>query len=387
MKLSRDAVVKLVMPPGRSEHFEWDADLPGFGVRLRGTSKRWVVQYRVNGHQRRESLGDVRKVTIEDARRIARNRFAQVELGTDPGADRAKAKAQAAAAQLTLGVVADQYLGAKHRRHNTQRQLVYHFSTTWAPLRNMAIGDIKRADVAAQLQRIAQAHGTATAARARISLSSFYSWAMREGLCEANPVIATNDPAKGLKTRDRVLSDAEIALIWRVCEDDDFGRIIRLLLLTGCRRQEIGALQWSEIDLTTGLLTIPGARIKNHQTHSLSLPPAVIDLLPPRRGGRSYVFGAHGLGFTNWSCSKTQFDDRITALAGRPLAAWVIHDLRRTMRTGLGKIGIAPHIAELAINHVRGGVQAIYDRHRYEPEIKSALAAWTDRVLAIVGGQ
>jgi integrase len=247
----------------------------------------------------------------------------------------------------------------------------------------MPIGDIKRADVAAQLQRIAQAHGATTAARARISLSSFYSWAMREGLCEANPVIATNDPAKGLKPRDRVLSDAEIALIWRVCEDDDFGRIIRLLLLTGCRRQEIGALQWSEVDLTAGLLTIPGSRTKNHQTHSLPLSPAALDLLPPKRGGRSYVFGTNGPGFGSWAYGKIQFDNRIAGLAGRPLAAWVIHDLRRTMRTGLGKIGIAPHIAELAINHVRGGVQAIYDRHRYEPEIKAALAAWADHVAAI----
>jgi integrase len=385
MKLSKDAVAKLAMPPGKGEHFEWDDDLPGFGVRLRGVSKRWVVQYRVNGHTRRESLGDVRKVTLDDARKIARNRFAQVELGTDPGADRAKAKAQAAATQLTLGMVANQYLGAKARRHNTQRALLYHFNTSWAPLRNMPIGDIKRADVAAQLQRIAQMHGATTAARARATLSSFYSWAMREGLCEANPVIATNDPDKGRKTRDRVLSDAEIALIWRVCEDDDFGRIIRLLLLTGCRRQEIGALQWSEIDLTTGLLTIPGERTKNHQTHSLSLPPAVLDLLPPRRGGRPYFFGTNGPGFTNWSYDKLQFDNRIAGLAGRPLAAWVIHDLRRTMRTGLGKIGIAPHIAELAINHVRGGVQAIYDRHRYEPEIKAALAAWADHVTAIAG--
>jgi len=95
MKLTRDAVTKLVLPEGKAEHFEWDPDLPGFGVRLRGDFKRWVVQYRFGTNQRRESLGDVRKVTIEDARKIARHHFAQVELGTGPAADKAKAKATA----------------------------------------------------------------------------------------------------------------------------------------------------------------------------------------------------------------------------------------------------------------------------------------------------
>ena len=113
MKFTRDSVAKLAMPEGKGDAIFFDESLPGFGVRLRGDSKRWMVQYRVGPQQRRESLGDVRKVTLEDARRIARNRFAQVELGTDPGADRAKAKAQDAAAKLTLAIAADRYIAAK----------------------------------------------------------------------------------------------------------------------------------------------------------------------------------------------------------------------------------------------------------------------------------
>ena len=103
MKLTKDTVAALVRPAGKADHIEWDDELPGFGVRMRGDSKRWDCQYRINGKQRRESLGDVRKVTLEDARKIARQRFAQVELGTDPGGGTGKARAQA----LTLAVVAE----------------------------------------------------------------------------------------------------------------------------------------------------------------------------------------------------------------------------------------------------------------------------------------
>jgi hypothetical protein len=131
-------------------------------------------------------------------------------------------------------------------------------------------------------------------------------------------------------------------------------------------------------------MTIPGARTKNHQGHALPLPRVAINLLPPATADRPYVFGTRGPGFTAWAYSKMRLDTRIAEAAGRPLAPWVLHDLRRTMRTGLGKSGVPPHIAEMVINHVRGGVEAVYDRYRYEPEIKAALAAWAERLLAIV---
>jgi integrase len=384
MKFTRDAVNRLHLPAGKAEHFEWDEALPGFGVRLRGSARRWVVQYRVGPQQRRESLGDVRKVTLEDARKIARNRFALVELGTDPAADRAQAKALAAAARLTFAIVVERYMAAKQpgMAESTYRAANRYFRDHFKPLHPFPIGEIKRADVAAELQRLTREHGRTSASRARANLSALFTWSMREGLCEANPVAVTNDPGAGVKARDRVLSDAELRTIWRACEDDAFSRIVKLLLLTGCRRDEIGALQWSEID--GGVVTISGQRTKNHRAHILPLPPLARDLLPPPRAARPYVFGARGSGFSAWAYSKMALDNRIAA-AGKPLAPWVLHDLRRTMRTGLGKIGVAPHIAELVINHVRGGVEAIYDRHRYEPEIKAALAAWADRLTTIVG--
>ena len=389
MKFTRQAVAALRMPKGKREHFEWDDDLPGFGARLRrgvSLSLTWVIQYRINGKQRRESLGDVRKVSLEDARKIARQRFAKVELGVDPAAERTQARAQA----LTLEVVARRYLDAKRDRlrPRTFKAAERYFAKHWKPLHDRPLDDVRRADVAARLQELVKAHGKTSAARARSNLTTLYSWAMREGLCESNPVLATNDPTEGMQARDRVLNDGELRAIWNACEGDDFGRIVKLLLLSGCRREEIGGLKWNEIDLDTGVMTIHGTRTKNHRTLELMLPEVAIDILrsQPRRR-EDYVFGVRGVAFSAWSYSTVKLNARIVEAEGKRLAHWTLHDLRRTMRTNLGKLNIQPHIAELAINHVKGGVEAIYDRYRYEREIAAALTRWAEYVLALVEGR
>jgi integrase len=391
MKFTRDSVARLELPDGKPDAIYFDETLPGFGVRLRGRSKRWVIQYRFGANQRRESLGDTRKVTLEDARRIARNRFAQVELGTDPAEDRAKARAAAAAAELTLSIAADRYIAAKKSskrppRPNTERALSWYFGTLWAPLGDVPVAAITRTMVAARLQELVQTSGAVSASRARANLSALYGWLMREGLAEANPVVATNNPAKGTTPRDRVLSDAEIALIWRACRDDDFGRITRLLILTGCRREEIGALQWGEVDRDT--VTISSARTKNHRAHTLPLPPMALRLLPGPRANRQFVFGSHGPGFTAWAYSKISLDNRIAEAAGKPLAHWTLHDLRRSAATGMANIGIEPHIVEAVLNHVSGhraGVAGIYNRSSYDKEKRAALAQWAGHIMGLVG--
>jgi Arm DNA-binding domain len=154
-------VAALVKPTSKADHIEWDDELPGFGVRLRGETKRWIVQYRLGPQQRRESLGDVRKVGLEDARKIARQRFAKVELGVDPAAEKARTLAQAASAKLTLAAGAERYLAAKKDmlRPRSYNAANLHFTVHWKPLRERPIDAIKRADVAARLQEITTAHG------------------------------------------------------------------------------------------------------------------------------------------------------------------------------------------------------------------------------------
>jgi integrase len=383
MKFTKTAVVALTT--AKPDHVVWDDELPGFGVRMRGDTKRWLIQYRIGLQQRRESLGDVRRISLEHARRIARQRFAQIELGQDPVADKAASRAAVAKAALTLGAVADRYLDSRRGviRASSYHEASRYFVVQWAPLRDRPIGEIARADIAAQLHVIIKKHGRTSAARARANLSAMYTRALGEALCDVNPVIGTNDPADDLKARDRVLSDAELRLVWDAAGDDDFGRITKLLILLGARRQEIGFAKWSDIDFDSGVLTIPAEVAKNGHTLELPLPSMALEILnsTPRRG--DHVFGAKGTGFTGWSVATAAFRQRIT----KPMAPFRLHDLRRSMRTGLGRIGVRPDVSELLINHVKGGVQAVYDRYSYEGEKRAALARWADHVLAVVEGR
>ena len=157
------------------------------------------------------------------------------------------------------------------------------------------------------------------------------------------------------------------------------------MILTGCRRDEIGALRWDELNLKTGMLIIREGRVKNRHALRLPLPEAALDILRaiPRRDGPS-VFGHPAHGFTGWSVAKRKLDAR---LADVSLPNWRLHDLRRSMRTGLGRLGIAPHVAELCINHVKKGVLADYDHYSYEAEIAAALAQWAEHVMAVVEGR
>jgi integrase len=264
-----------------------------------------------------------------------------------------------------------------------------HFAMHWKPLRDKPIEAIKRAEAAARLQELVQQNGRVAAARARGNLSALFTWAMKEGLCDANPVIGTNDPSAGIKPRERVLADDEIRAIWNACREDNSGRIVKLLLLTGCRREEIGALTWDEFDLDTGMLNIPGSRTKNGRELSLPLSSLALDILrsTPRREGRKFVFGRFSGPFSGWHMLLLSLTIRITQAEGKPLAHWTLHDLRRTMRTGLSRLGVAPHVAELAINHAKIGIQSVYDRHQYQPEIGRALALWGEHIASIVEGR
>ncbi len=274
-------------------------------------------------------------------------------------------------------------------RPSTYKAADVYFNVKWAPLHRKPIATIDRKTVAEQLRRIVDEHGATSAARARSNLSSLFTWAMKEGMVDNNPVAGTNNPIEGKQGRDRVLTDAEIRTVWRHCPEDDFGRIVRLLLLTACRRDEIGGLRWLEVELEAGRLLLPAERTKPGRALELPLTPTARAILEtaPRRLGRDFVFGTRGGGFGAWSWCTMALHGRITAAEGQALPHWTLHDLRRTVRTGMSKLGVKPHVAELVLNHVahRSGVVGIYDHHDYQPEIAEALAKWEQHLLAIVG--
>jgi integrase len=212
---------------------------------------------------------------------------------------------------------------------------------------------------------------------------------MREGLSDGNPVIGTNRAADE-RSRDRVLSDEELAVIWGACRDDDFGRIVRLLILTGQRREEVGGMTWGEVDLARGLWTIPSARTKNGRAHEVSLPASAADLLGQTglalRSGS--LFGEGRGSFQGWSKAKAALDRRISS-SGNAVEPWRLHDIRRTVATRMAELGIQPHIIEAVLNHVSGhkaGVAGVYNRALYTAEKRKALELWGEHARTLVDG-
>jgi integrase len=381
MLFTKAAVAALEVPTGKDDTIKWDDTMPGFGVRCRaGGSKTWIAQYRIGAQQRRKSLGDIRKVDLTEARKAARQIFASVELGQDPQAK--------AAPKLSLKQAIDLYQAQTVVRPSTSRKCQHVLGTLWQPLHSRPLASINRADIAALLETIAVERGRATAGRARIMLAALCVWAVKRGLVEHNVVHGSVNPAAGMSARDRVLEDNELAAILRASDDDTFGRIIWLLVLTGCRASEISGLRWgAEIDLETGLLIVPPERVKTAKTLRLTLPPQALAILKaiPRKDGCDFVFPSERrTAFTAWSYCKTALDARVTKALGRPLAPWTIHDLRRTVRTGLSRLGVRPDVAEACLNHTKRGVLGVYDRHDYRREVQAALCVWAEHVTALV---
>ena len=391
------------MPEGKSDAIFFDDDVPGFGLRIRaGGKKTWIVQYRVGKQQRRITLGAVNALDPEKARKAARDRLAQVTLGGDPQRDRLEARASAA---ITLGSLVNRYLKFKEAsvRKSTHSETKRYLNEYWKTLHKVPIHEVKRRDIAVRLTQISEEHGPVAAARARIALSGIFAWAMREGIVDANPVIGTNKPPEP-PSRDRVLTDTELAEIWAACQDNDYGRIVKLALLTGARREEIGGLTWQEIDIERAELTLPPERTKNGRPHIIPLSPMALSIVAatPRREGREYLFGEGAGAFSGWSKAKAALDRRIlearraaakkTPKASgevKPMPAWRLHDLRRTVATRMADLGIQPHVIEAILNHVSGskaGVAGVYNRSLYAAEKRAALEVWADHVQAVLDG-
>ena len=179
-----------------------------------------------------------------DARKIASGYHADVRRGVDVSAEKRQRVIQSLD---TFGALVDKFLEQYRGRENTVIEVTRHLRRYAAPLHGMAVRTIKLRDIADLLDRLVKDSGATTANRVRSSLSMTFVWAMQRGLVEGNPVIGT--PKQTEKSRDRVLSDDELRAIWKSLNGDDFGAIVRLLILTGQRRSEIGELQWSEVDL------------------------------------------------------------------------------------------------------------------------------------------
>jgi integrase len=380
MKLTAATVVKLTLPEGKSEAFFWDHDVPGFALRLRaGGSRVWVLQHRVGRRQRRITIGSAKAISPADARATAAKLYARIKLGEDPTA----LKARAVAAQGdTFAAALDLYLARQRQslRPRSFAEVLRHLATHAKPLHNMPLVEIDRRHVAKVLAGLGETSGPTAANQVRTSLSAFFTWCAREGLADANPATHTNKFVTA-GARERVLSDDELRAIWVASGDArQYGVIIKLLTLTACRREEIGALRWSEVDIDQAIISLPSARTKNAKPFDVPLSATALAVLEAhQRRDDDFVFGRRD-GFRGWADAKTALDKRIK------IAPWRVHDLRRTAATRMADIGVLPHVVEAVLNHQSGakaGIAGVYNRAMYESEKRQALERWSEHLLAL----
>jgi integrase len=385
MKLSTDTLKTLVLPAGVKEKTFWDPSLPGFGVRLRATgATSFIVQYDIAGRTRKVTLGVPRSLSIGSARAQARDLLAKIRLGGDPAADR---RTQRAAAAETFGALLPRYLILKQGtcRPGTFAQLEHRLQGLARPLHPQAVSTIDRRTIAALLSAIGERNGPSAAVNTHSSLTNYFAWLMGEGLLDENPMLGVNRPPGG-KARERVLTEDELRALWNALGDDDYGDIVRLLVLTGCRRDEIGNLQFDEVDLDRAMLEIPAARMKGKKDHIIPLSAPALDILRRRpRDDRTHVFGAAGGGFRQWSKARAELDGRL----GAPRPTYTLHDLRRVLSTGLHEMGVLPHVVEMCLAHTKhkSGTAGTYNKAQYLDERRRALARWADLVMEIVTGE
>jgi integrase len=394
MKLDAKTVAALMLPDGKNDVMYFDSELPRFGYRLRRSGDKvlrsWVIQYRNKaGASRRLLLGSAEEFTAARAREAAKDVLARIRLGQDPQGDKSAAHA-AEASKKTLAGAVDDFLAVKERevRSRTLGELTRYLTGTYfKPLHKTAIDAIKLRDISACVTTIERERGQAAAAKAHTAVAGLCSWALGRGLLEANPMSDAKRP-KVAPPRERVLKDDELRAIWQHAGDDDFGRIVRLLILTGHRRSEIGGMHAHEFDCperpTTW--TLPAERSKNERAHTIPLGSLAREVLAGAHWERERLFAPRSEGFNHWSLAKRTLDERL----GDRVAPWTLHDLRRTFCTRLGDLGVLPHAIEAAVNHRSGfrkGVAGIYNRSAYEAEVRAALALWDSRVSALLAGR
>jgi integrase len=390
MKLTTKSIRSLELAASETERIIFDDEVPGFGIRVRaGGSRSYVVQYKIGTKQRRMSLGKITLQGVEQARESAKDVLAKVRLGQDPAGEKHHLRSTAAE---TFGAMAEKYLAFQkpQMRDRSYKDIDRHLMVHAKPLHELLLSKIQRRDIASVINTVRSKGAAVTANRVRATLSALYSWAIGEGLADVNPVSGTTRTEE--RSRDRVLSFEELRTIWSNLEEDHFGAIMKLLMLTGQRASEIAGLARSE--LTEYGFTLPPERTKNGREHSVPLsdPARAIILAQPERQNadgkpRDLIFGSGPGPFSGWTKSREALDSRIAKKLGKTLPHWTPHDLRRSFATHASGIGIQPHVIEAVLNHVSGfkaGVAGIYNRHSYDAEKKTALALWADHLLTRV---
>ena len=378
-----------VKPPatGRAEYR--DAALPGFRLRVTARGRRsFSLVFRASDGRQRRLTWACPGYRLAEARTAAEGALRAGARGEIPETETHAAKAAAVRLPATVGALCDRYV-AQYLRKNVRRwkaaagELETHIKPHLGAL---GLGEIERGHVRAMLAAI-EPHYPVAANRALQRLRAMFNWAMEHDLATVNPTVGIKRPTRE-RPRSRTLSDDEVAAVWRACAGLGYPghQFVRMLILTGQRRDDVRLMHWSEIDLDRRDWTIPAERYKGDRAHLVPLTEAMAAMLEdmPFRDRAGYVFSPSGGARPYGNVVRTK--RRIDRAAG--VTGWTLHDLRRTLRTGLSRLGIRPDISERAIGHAVGGALGqVYDTHEYRAEKLAALQAWGAHVTAAVEGQ
>jgi integrase len=291
-------------------------------------------------------------------------------------------------AAKTFGSIKVAYLDwhRASKRPKTHEHASYALNKLFAHWDAVPVHEITREMVADRLDGIVKENGPYASNRARACLGAMFNFAIMRGKANVNPVAATMKPHVE-KRRERVLTDAELAAIWAAAGDGAYGRIVRLLMLTGLRRREIGAMRWSW--LKDGALHVPAGFAKTDVPSVTPLVPEALALIETMPRMWPPVWGSTDEGFVNWSERKERLDARIAKMTGKPLAPWTLHDLRRTLATSLARrFGVRLEVIKAVINHaVVKGADAAYIIEPYPAEKREALERWAAFIGGLVTGK
>jgi integrase len=369
----------------------WDTAKPSFGVRVtdRGVVSFFVMR-RLPGKPQpvRVALGRYPEITLAEARKRATAALGDLVSGVHPRErERAERLAAAKKRASTFGALVNQYLdrrASERRTHKEIGRIVRRYLLDrWA---SITVTDIGRADVLELVEEVRARSGRHAARQALTYASSVlaYGCARGYGGLEINPcrMVKAGDLLGTFKPRQRTLTDSEIGKIWNAADDYPAGAFIRVLILTAARRAEVANMTWDELDLDAGLWTLAGSRTKNGEPEEKPLSTLAADLLRslPRFTGPFVLTSSAGVRpFQAFTACKCKIDERVPGLGD-----WRIHDLRRSVRTGLATLGVSTFIGELCIGHQQKGVHGVYDTHRYRTEKRDALERWATKLRSII---